>query len=249
LTYSSTTGSQTIYKDPSGANYIIYTDSNGNKYTKNADNTKNYLTGFSNNTLSTYIVKVDENGQEYAIYSDAFGNRYVLYSDPLTKTKYFLNGDGSKRYPGQQQAVNGIDPSLIQPDTVYRLYTDASGNIYLVYVDSEGRPYTLNPDKTKRYLTEPAAVPTGQIVFQDTYCDKFVLDADGSRNYLKIDPTAQQGANFVTYVNQNGQQYRIFTDPAGNKYTLNLNGTKNYITSFPSQPSTNYKVYTDGLGT
>jgi len=130
------------------------------------------------------------------------------------------------------------------------LYTDASGNLYVVYAEADGRYYTILADKTKKYLEAPAIQTYGFIVFQDNYGDKFVLDADGSRNYLKIDPTAIEGPNFVTYVDQNGKYYRIYTDPSGNKYTLNQNGTKSYITSFPtSTPSTTPKIYTDALGT
>ena len=187
---SGSSPTQQTYKDSTGANYIIYTDSNGNKYTKNSDGTKNYLTGFTSNPLSTYIVKVDENGVEYSIYSDSIGNRYIVYTDPSNGQKYYLNTDGSKKYIGSSSPISNINSTLLEPDTIYKLYTDASGNIYVVYVDTEGRYYTILSDKTKKYLEAPAIQTYGFIVFEDNNGDKFVLDADGSRNYLKIDPTA-----------------------------------------------------------
>ncbi len=144
--------------------------------------------------------------------------------------------------------MNGINPALIEPGVEYKLYTDASGNIYIEYVDTEGRPYTILADGKKKYLEAPPIQTYGFVVFQDQNCDKFVIDADGSRNYLKIDSTALQGPNFITHVDQNGKLYRIYTDPTGNQYTINQKGAKSYITGFPNVPGTDYKVYTDVLG-
>lgn len=163
--------------------------------------------------------------------------------------KYYLNTDGSKKYLSGASPLNSIDPSLIEPGVEYKLYTDASNNLYIVYVDPQGRPYTVLPGGIKKYLEAPPIQTYGFVVFQDQNCDKFVLDADGSRNYLKIDTTALQGPNFITHVDQNGKLYRIYTDPTGNQYTLNQRNAKSYITSFPTTPGTDYKVYTDVLGT
>ena len=88
------------------------------------------------------------------------------------------------------------------------------------------------------------------VVFTDDSGNRYVLNSDKTWNYLSLAPGSSSNNNPGIYRDLNGGNYFIYIDPAFNntRYVKNPDGTKTYLTGFPTQVSGTPISYTDALG-
>lgn len=186
---------------------------------------------------------------------------------------YIQNPDGSRTYltrtlAGRTVNTNGGNNA--------GLSVDGSGTSSLIYRDDQGT-FIMDPNGVKKYLTLTASTPPNKptethpvliTLFSRTpTATDTPRNTDGNRNYLKC-YTSNPLDTFIVKMDQNGNEYFVYSDSAGNKYVvyddargdkyyLNTDSSKKYFSgSSPLnginpaliEPGVEYKLYTDASG-
>jgi len=86
------------------------------------------------------------------------------------------------------------------------------------------------------------------IVFTDDSGNRYVLGSDKTWNYLFLAPGSSSSGNPAVYKDSNSANYMIYPDSTtGNKYVKNADGTKTFLTGFPTTTYGNPISFTDAF--
>lgn len=158
----------------------------------------------------------------------------TVYADPQ-EYLYQQNPDGSRRYLNGPMAGR---TAMVDPSGFLYIQNSDGSRTYLTGTLA-GRTVTSTGGNNQGLTVNGSG--TSSLIYRDDQ-GTFVMDPDGVKKYLTyVSATSTQ----QTYRDQSGANYIIFFDSNGNRYTRNVDGTRNYLTGFTSNPLDTFIVNED----
>ena len=218
-------------------NELVFMDPTGRRFIIDVDGSRRYL-AIDRDSLqgSNFVDYLDPSGKKFRIFTDPTGNQYILFDD---NTKHFITGLSD-------QIGNNFNIVRDVLNTEYVVYTIPNQDTYIVYTNQDGSRYFFNPDGSKVPLSnqESVASPNGQttsqelgtFIFMDPSGNRFRIDENGNPSFLSLNSNSRSGDNPASYRDSSFNNYLIYTDENNDKYIRNADGTRNYITGYPTNP-------------